>query len=94
VGYQSFYSCYSLASIELPMVTILGSDCFYGCKLLGTVTLGGIGQPITDSSSYATTSFTNIVTTINIYVSDSGNPPTLTGIPWGATNATITYEQA
>ena len=94
VGYQCFANCSALASIELPMVTILGPNCFIACNLLRTVTLGGIGQPITDSSSYASTSFTSLVTKINIYVSDSGNPPTLGGIPWGATNATITYEQA
>ena len=94
VGYRSFYGCSKLTSIEIPKVTILGAQCLYNCNSLGTVTLGGIGQPITNSATYSTTSFSNLVTNINIYVSDSGNPPTLEGIPWGATNATITYEQA
>ena len=89
-------SCFSgskLTSIELPKATTLGSTCF-NCDLLTVVTLGWVGQPITDGSGYSSTSFNSKLTNINIYVSDSGNPPTLTGIPWGATNATITYEQA
>ena len=93
LGDSCFSGCSKLTSIELPKATTLGSSCF-NCDLLTVVTLGWVGQPITDGSGYSSTSFISKVTNINIYVSDSGNPPTLDGIPWGATNATITYEQA
>ena len=93
LGDSCFSGCNKLTSIELPEVTSLGSSCF-NCKLLTVVTLGWVGRPITDSSGYSSISFISKLTNINIYVSDSGNPPTLEGIPWGATNATITYEQA
>ena len=94
IYFQCFDTCTSLTSIELPKATTIGSNCFIGCNLLTTVTLGGIGLPVTNTSDYSPGLFGTQVTNIHIYVNDSGNPPTLSGIPWGATNATITYEQA
>ena len=58
------------------------------------VILGGLGNPITDTSGFTKSAIGKPVTVLIIYVTDPSNPPTLTGSPWGAIDATITYEQA
>ena len=94
LGQYCFYECGALSQISLPKVTSIGGDCFYGCSKLTTVTLGGLGLPITNTSGFSSSSFTTAVTTLNIHVNDASNPPTLTGSPWGAKNATIKYQQS
>ena len=94
LGNSCFMSCSNLASIEMPSVTSIGQYCFSICTVLKTVTLGGIGKSITDTSGFNSTCFTSYIINLTIYVSNPSNPPTLTGSPWGATNATITYKQA
>ena len=50
-----------------------------------------------DTIDFNTSALSNSsISTLNliIYVSDSGNPPTLAGSTWGASYATIIYEQA
>ena len=75
-------------------MTSIGRNCFYSCANLTTVTLGGLGLPITNTSGFNSTAFDSTVTTLNIYVNDASNPPTLAGSPWGTTNATIYYIQS
>ena len=94
LGGSCFRECTNFTSIELPKVTTMYSDCFYGCTKLTTVTLGGLGLPITNTSGFSTSAFGIYVTTLNIYVNDASKPPTLTGSPWGAKNATIKYQQS
>ena len=89
-----FDGCSKLTTISLPKATSLGSSCFSGCSALKTVTLGELGKPITNTSEFRTTAFSSTVTTLNIYVENATNPPTLTGSPWGATSATIYYKEA
>ena len=94
LGNECFRSCSNLETIELPLVTSLGDNCFQYCTKLSSVTLGSVGNPMSDTSSFATNAFISYVESMSIYVTSPGSPPTLAGSPWGATNATITYEQA
>jgi hypothetical protein len=94
LGRQCFSNCTKLTLIELPSATSLGYYCFSNATALKKVILGGVGKSITDTSRFSTECFTSYITHLTIYVSDPSNPPTLTGSPWGATSATITYEQA
>ena len=94
LGNECFRSCSNLETIELPLVTSLGDNCFQNCTKLSSVTLGSVGNPMSDTSSFATNAFISYVESMSIYVTSPGSPPTLAGSPWGATNATITYEQA
>ena len=57
--------------------------------------LAKIGSPILSDEGFPSSPFyTSNTITLKIYVEDASNPPTFTKLPWGATNATITYEQA
>ena len=94
LGENCFYACTKLREITLPKVKTIGNYLFNNCPTGIKVTLGGLGNPITDTSGFAKSSIYTAVTTLIIYVTDPSNPSTLTGSPWGATNATITYEQA
>ena len=94
LGSSCFNGCTSLTSVDLPKVTSLGSSCFKSCTSLTSITLGYIEKPISNTSNFSTTAFSTYVLDLSIYVTSPSSPPTLTGSPWGATNATITYEQA
>ena len=94
LGEYCFQRCSYLTSMDLPSITKLGSGCFSSCTRLNTVTFGYIGKPISDTSNFSTKALSSNVKTLSIYVTSPSSPPTLTGSPWGATNATITYEQA
>ncbi len=94
IGEYCFNNCTNLTSISLPNVTSLGESCFEGCSILTSVTLGGQNKPVISTNNFSNSSFNTYIKTLNIYVEDSSNPPTLTGSPWGATNATIAYKQA
>ena len=97
LGYSCFASCTSLTSIEIPKVTTIGAECFTSCNGLTSIVFGGPQKPISDTSGFSTTALMNIYISdldLIIYVSDSSNPPSLTGSPWGASYATIIYEQA
>ena len=97
LGDQCFYKCSSLTSVELPKVTSIGGKCFSVCSVLTSIILGGLQNPIVDTTNFDSMSlYNNDISALDlvIYVSDSSNPPTLTGIPWGASYATIIYEQA
>jgi hypothetical protein len=94
LGNNCFQYCTSLTTIDLPKATSLESDCFGSCSKLTLLTLGGVSSPITNTSNFSTTALSTYVKTLNIYVENASNPPTLTGSPWGARNATIYYKQA
>ena len=97
LGGNCFGGCKGLTSIELPKVTNLNSSCFYNCTSLTDIIFGGPQNQIIDTSGFSTSSLSDInisALDLTIYVSDPSNPPTLTGIPWGASYATIIYEQA
>lgn len=97
IGSQAFSYTSLLTTIELPSIKTIGGSCFYASNGLVSITFGGPGKPITDTSGFAPTIVTangGITKTLNIYVEDPSNPPTLTGSPWGASSATINYLQA
>lgn len=97
IGNQSFSFTSLLRSIELPSIKTIGGSCFYAANRLASITFGGTGKPITDTSGFSSSvvaSNGQVTKTINVYVEDPSNPPTLTGSPWGATSATINYLQA
>lgn len=95
-GYGNFEGCTALEEVWLSgSITALGGTfMFSGCNKLTTITLGSVGNPITSMSISSSSVFKSNITTINIYVEDPDNPPTIPGIPGSATNATITYLQA
>ena len=96
LGEYCFQSCSNLKTIVLPKIKTIRMRCFYNTPYT-SLTLGGVDSPITDTSGFRSDCLKHNYSTdstITIYVSDPSNPPTLTGSPWGATNATITYEQA
>ena len=94
LGYRNFYYCYALTSLHFPKLITTNQQAFGFCSNLTTITIGDVGNPIIDTSKFNASSFNTFQTSLVIYVTDPSNPPTLTGSPWGATNATITYEQA
>ena len=94
IGMYAFSECRALPSIELPKITTIGNYCFEYCTSLKSVTFGSAGNPISNTTSFSTSAFNTYTSTISIYVTSPSSPPTLTGSPWGATSATITYEQA
>ena len=89
-----FSHCEKLITVNLEKVTTTGEWCFMSCYLLANVIIGSLGNPITNTDNFSTNTFDSYTQSLVIYVSDASNPPTLTGRPWRATNATITYEQA
>ena len=95
LGQRCFGSCVALKTLQLPKITSIGKSIFYNCiyKTV-TLTLGGVDNPITDTSNFETLFGSSVIGNLIIYVLDASNPPTLVGSPWGCTDATITYEQA
>lgn len=94
IGSYCFNECRALPSIELPKITSIGNNCCKYCTSLRSVTFGSAGNPINNTDSFSTTALYVYTTSISIYVTSPSSPPALAGSPWGATDATITYEQA
>ena len=94
LGDRTFGNCSKLTSIILPSIRVLGDSVIE--RSPKTIIFGGVGKPISDTSQFNTSAIASSSNTlkITIYVSDSSNPPSLTGSPWGARNATIIYKQA
>lgn len=107
VGSNSFRGCTNLALTSLPAgITTIGTYAFYGCTNLaltslpnGVTTIGdsafgdctnlthlSIGNQITSINTYAFLRCKNI-TSITIHKAEGS----ISGAPWGATNATITW---
>ena len=84
IGESAFNSCSNLALTSLPAgVTSIGSYAFSGCTRLTSITFKG--TPTTIASS-AFNSCTNL-TDIKVPWAEGA----VANAPWGATNATITY---
>ncbi len=94
LGSYCFMYCTSLKTIILPKIIAIGDHMTSGCTRGVTVILGGLGNPIINTNKFTTYSIYSAVTNLIIYVMNPSNPPILVGSPWGATDATITYEQA
>ena len=95
-----FNGCVSLVTINLPMINAIGSNsdsggsgngAFGNCTSLTTVTLGSEGHPVSVISPLAFTNCTQSGLTITVYTVDG---LAISGSPWGATNATIVWEEA
>ena len=85
IGGTAFYDCRNLALTELPSgITSIGSTAFCGCTSLTSLTFKGTPDSI---GSDAFKNCTNLVD-IKVPWSDGA----VAGAPWGATNATITYD--
>lgn len=93
IDFNAFTNCDLLSNVNMPSITKLGSNCFVGCTLLTNVVVGATEKPILSTASWATTIFDTALLELTIYTSD-GTGDSITGSPWGATNATIIYEQA
>mgnify|MGYP002521579081 CR=1 FL=1 len=93
-----FTSCTALVNVDLPMLnTAYGYNnghylsVFAGCTGLQNVSLGSPGHPVSKLSNQTFSSCTQSGLTITVYTAD-GNA--ISGSPWGATNATIVWEEA
>lgn len=97
-----FYGCSSLVNIVLPSLVIIketdGSTqnsnyggTFCNCTGLQNVQLGSTGHPVTSLLANCFRNCTQSGLTITIYTTGGA---ALSGSPWGATNATIEYEEA
>lgn len=82
---RCFGFCDYITSMTIPStVTTMGSQCFISCTGLTQVTF--LGTPTTFTYNNAFSNCTNL-TTIRVPWSEGA----VAGAPWGATNATITY---
>ena len=81
---NAFVNCSSLKSITIPdSVTSMGGGAFKGCSKLETVIIGNGLETIPSSTFSNCTALTTIVI----------NKPqdSVSGAPWGATNATVVW---
>ena len=84
IGNDTFYGCSNLALTSLPAgVTSIGSYAFSGCTRLTSITFKGTPTTITSSAFDGCTNLTDI----KVPWAEGA----VSGAPWGATNATITY---
>lgn len=86
-----FCGCTSLDDVNLPSIKNITSYQFLGCTGLTNVTLGSEGHPVESLGSDVFYNCTQSGLTITVYTSGG---VALAGEPWGATNATIVYEEA
>ena len=80
---SAFSNCTSLTSINIPnSVTSIGNSAFYNCKALKSITIPNSVTSIEDHAFYSS-SLTSIII----------NKPegSISGSPWGATNATVQW---
>lgn len=84
IGNSAFSGCTGLALVSLPSgLTTIGDNAFNNCTGLTSITFEGTPTSI---SSSAFTDCTNL-TSIKVPWAEGA----IAGAPWGATNATITY---
>ena len=84
IGDNAFYNCTNLALTSLPEgITSIGGGAFYNCRNLTSITFKGAPSFIVANV------FNNCTNLTNIKVPWAEGA--VAGAPWGATNATITY---
>lgn len=84
IGEYAFADCTSLALTSLPAgVTSIGGGVFSGCTSLTSITFKGTPTTINSSAFSGCTNLTDI----KVPWAEGA----VSGAPWGATNATITY---
>ena len=82
-GY-AFYGCTNLALTSLPEgITSMGRYAFFDCTSLTSITFKGTPTAIASNVFFGCTNLTNI----KVPWAEGA----VSGAPWGATNATITY---
>ena len=96
-----FYGCTALKTVNFTSLQSIvesvpsssSTDGVFGnCTALESVTLGSAGHPVTAlTGNYIFKNCTQSGLTITIYTSGGAS---LSGSPWGATNATIVYKSA
>lgn len=89
MGVSMFAS--GMTAFSAQNATTINASSFSGCTALQTVNLGSAGHPVSTIGSNAFTGCTQGGLTITIYTTDGAS---LARQPWGATNATIVYEEA
>lgn len=92
----AFAGCTSLVTLDLPSFrqttdATTTAGAFRVCTGLQNVTLGSVGHAVTGLASNTFSGDTQTGLTITIYTTGGA---ALSGSPWGATNATIEYEEA
>lgn len=92
IGNSALAECLQLTTVNLPGVSVVDSYAFERDSNITSATLGSQGNPVTVMGRDVFGRCESL-TKINIYVSNPSSPG-LTGAPWGATNAKITYLQA
>ena len=84
IGGSTFYNCTSLALTSLPEgLTSIGYKAFGNCTNLTSITFKGTPATINSSAFSGCTNLTDIKV--------PWSKGAVSGAPWGATNATITY---
>ena len=89
---RTFGHCTNLRKVVAPKLQILDGYTFVACTSLEEVQLGSIGHPMTSIGTNAFMTCLQGNLTIKVYIADGET--SLSGAPWGATNATIEYYNA
>ena len=85
----AFYGCTSLSSVNIPdTVTALASHAFYNCTSLESIAIPSSVTSIHEDLRNDGT-FRNCTNLKSIIVNKPAN--SISGAPWGATNATVTW---
>ena len=98
-GYCLFYACSALKRVvlDLPINYFTAHNMFGSCTALETAQVGGIGNPVQNMSGSPFQACTQTGLTITVYTTAetlANLPSTISGAPWGATNATIIYRNS
>lgn len=81
IGDSAFQNCTRLTNIKIPnSVTSIGSRAFYGCPFKSITIPNSV-------KSIGTYTFSSCKNLSDIYISNTKN--SISGSPWGATNATV-----
>lgn len=84
IGSGAFNGCTNLALTSLPEgATNIAGSAFSGCRNLKTLSIGSAIQKIDSLAFY------NCVNLASITINRA--PNSVSGAPWGATNATVTW---
>ena len=85
IGASAFANCTGLTSVEIPSsVTIINGEAFANCTGLTSVEFPSSVRTIASGVFNGCTNLTSIV----VHAAEGS----ITGAPWGATNATVTWD--